>query len=627
MKNFSIVKTSVTRSMGQLGSNSSTFAFGSIAAFCVATILGVAPVQAQYRAWGNNGQAQLGTGTTNSPQQSPNLVALSNVTQISGGLSHGLALEGDGTVAAWGSDLQGQLGNGFLLGSQVSPVSVGSALSVLDNTVAVSAGDFHSLALKSDGTVWAWGDNTFGQTNVDDTGLSVLLPIQVGQSATTLTNIIAIDAGAFHNLALKSDGTVVAWGRNGFGQIGNGTSGLINAMPTQVAGLTNVVAIAAGFRQSMALKSDGTVWVWGDNTNGAIGNGTTGGLMTAPMKADIANVVQITAGANHCVAVKSDGTVWAWGFGLNGQIGDGSFNDRNVPTRVSGLSNVTFATSAGDHTLARRRDGSVFAWGYNANGELGNNTTNTIAPFGVSTPVQSDVNAGNIVIGAGRFSSFSARSSYTAGVGIGGRIRGEHLTITLSGITANVDLDAVAIDPTTTGLTVPAGFAVAPFIQGYDIDPFLGVTILGDKEVCLDLPTALSETEFNKHILLHGEGSALVDRTTSRNYQTRQICGITTSFSPFVVGRPAVTTAAGIEIAGKVRTASGKPLSGANVKLVSASGDFKTARTNAFGNYKINGINSGETYILNVQSKRFQFAEQVVFANEDMNDVNFVALP
>jgi alpha-tubulin suppressor-like RCC1 family protein len=199
-------------------------------------------------------------------------------------------------VLGWGDDSRGQAD---------PPV-------VLNGVVAVAAGAFHSLALKSDGTVVGWGDNT--------------------TTPSGLSNAMAIAAGAYHNLALKSDGTVVGWGDNGSGE------------STIPSGLSNVVAIAAGGWHSLALMGDGTVVGWGDNTYGQ---------STPPT--GLTGVAAIAAGVSHSLALKSDGTVVGWGYNSNGQT--------NVP---SGLSNVVAVAAGAFHSLALKSDGTVVGWGFTA---------------------------------------------------------------------------------------------------------------------------------------------------------------------------------------------------------------------------------------------------------------------
>jgi alpha-tubulin suppressor-like RCC1 family protein len=202
-------------------------------------------------AWGYNGNGELGDGTTNYSFLPLQIYDLTDIIDVSAGGTHSLALKSDGTVWAWGSNYYGQLGNGTNTDSY-TPIQVNS----LTDVIAISAGNYHSLALKSDGTVWAWGYNGDGQLGNGTITGSSIVPIQV----IGLTDVIAISAGNYHSLALKSDGTVWAWGTNGFGVLGNGGTTEYNLTPMQVSVLTDVIAIDAGPSHNLAIKSGGTVW-------------------------------------------------------------------------------------------------------------------------------------------------------------------------------------------------------------------------------------------------------------------------------------------------------------------------------------------------------------------------------
>jgi uncharacterized delta-60 repeat protein len=230
-------------------------------------------------------------GQTNVPEDLTNAVALT------AGVYHSLALKNDGTVVAWGYNNYGQ----------------STVPSDLTGVVALAAGSGHSLALKSDGTVTAWGSDWSGEST----------------APAGLCGAVAIAAGAIHSLALKSDGTVAAWGDNSGGQ---------SAVPV---GLTDVVALAAGGWHSLALKSDGTVAAWGDNGNGQ---------STVPV--GLTSVVALAAGGAHSLALKSDGTVVAWGN-----------NGQGRSTVPAGLTNVVAIAAGYGHSLALQNDGTVVAWG------------------------------------------------------------------------------------------------------------------------------------------------------------------------------------------------------------------------------------------------------------------------
>lgn len=261
-------------------------------------------------------------------------VTLTDVKAIDGGHAHGLALKSDGTVWAWGRNNRGQIGSGtYSFG--FPPVQV------LTKAKAIAAGQEHSVALKSDGTVWTWGFNGYGQLG-NGTGTESNAPLQVFMSdgVTPLTNVVAIAAGDNHTLALVSDGTVWAWGVNLHEQLGDGTT-THRTRPVQVKKdaanyLTSVEAIDAGIWHSMALLSDGTVMSWGKYQ---YENGTTPSIYPVEAK-DLNDVKAIAAGRYHSLALKSEGTLWAWGNNWNGELGDGTIVLKYVPVKVRNLTHV-----------------------------------------------------------------------------------------------------------------------------------------------------------------------------------------------------------------------------------------------------------------------------------------------
>jgi alpha-tubulin suppressor-like RCC1 family protein len=210
-------------------------------------------------------------------------------------------------------------------------------VSGLTNIVAVAAGTEFSLALDGSGAVWAWGTNAHGELG-DGTTTNRLTPVRV----SGLTNVVAVSAGGAsgdHALALKADGTVWAWGGNGSGQLGDGTTTERHA-PVPVVGLAAVVAVAAGGSHSLALRADGTVWAWGLNGSGQLGTNSTASSPTPVQVAGLTGATALAAGAYQSLAATPDATVWAWGSDGFGQLGDGV-----VPTPVS-QSNVPVRTLA-----------------------------------------------------------------------------------------------------------------------------------------------------------------------------------------------------------------------------------------------------------------------------------------
>lgn len=321
--------------------------------------------------WGYNGTGQLGNGTTKSSKEPVKVKNLTGVIATAADEDYSLALESNGTVWAWGLNEYGQLGNGSTRDS-LEPVQVPD----LTGVVAIAAGVTHALALKSDGTVWAWGRNLYGQIG-DATIETRKSPVKVRM----LSGIVAISAGSKHSLALKEDGTVWAWGYNSDGELGIGTDEDSN-VPVQVEGLDSVVGISAGYFHNMAVKSDGTVWVWGDNTYSQLGNATNGENSTVPRKEDgVSGVVSISGGARHSIVLESNGTVWSWGYNNYGQLGNGKNSEAYEPVQVVDIPKISAIATHGYHSLAAESNGTVWAWGNNESGQLGDGSTyhNSIA--------------------------------------------------------------------------------------------------------------------------------------------------------------------------------------------------------------------------------------------------------
>lgn len=301
---------------------------------------------------------------------------------IAAGYNHTLALKYDGSVWAAGANGNGRLGDGTT-NSRVTLVSV---TNLPTQIISIEAGGGHSLALNLDGTVRAWGLNSNGQL-----GISNLVNQLTNVMVMNLSNVVAIAAGGSNSLALLSDGTVRAWGDNSKGQLGDNTTTdrSVNIVVTNLAG---VVAIAAGGQHCLALQSNGTVRAWGANGNGQLGDNTT----ASPRKmnvgvSNLTSVIAIAAGLQHSMALLSDRTVRAWGDNSNGQLGDGTTTDRKSNIAVTGLSNVVAIAAGSLHSLALLTDGSVRAWGDNATGQLGDGTTTdrhtNIVVIGVSNVV------------------------------------------------------------------------------------------------------------------------------------------------------------------------------------------------------------------------------------------------
>lgn len=300
--------------------------------------------------------------------------------------------DNNGGVWAWG------IGNNFNLGdgtntTRTSPIK----LSAVSNLKDIDAGAGWTVALKSDGTVWSWGVNAMGSTGQGMANNTTTRPTQING----FTNVKDVDAFGYNGLAIKEDGTVWGWGSNYYGQVGNGNTTDVLS-PAQVSGLSNVVSVASGYSHSLAVKSDGTVWAWGSNGSGQLGDGTTV-QRTAPIQVrGLTNVVAIDAGQSHSLALKSDGTVWAWGQNYDGQLGNGTTTYQSTPVQVSGLSSVVAVKSGSSHSLALKSDGTVWTWGDNSSGQIGDGTTaDRTTPFKVPTLTNvAMINSGNFFVSA-----------------------------------------------------------------------------------------------------------------------------------------------------------------------------------------------------------------------------------
>ncbi len=478
-------------------------------------------------AWGYNGVGQLGNGSTNNSNVPVPVSVLTGVTAISAGNLSAFALRSDGSVWSWGVNEFGELGNG----GSVVKTNIPAPITSLSGVSAIAAQGESAQALKSDGTLWAWGYGLAGElgnganvnsnvpvrvsvpgnvlalgtgsaaanaivivsqpvsisitpasasitvggkqlyaavatyangstanvTSLVSWGTSDPTTVSIGASALALglkaggpvtitatlggvtsnaaslivvpalsgtvvgwgynfggqlgngsnansnvpvsvsgiTGVVAVAGGDVHSLALKSDGTMWAWGLNGFGQLGIG-SFVSGNVPVQVSGITGVIAVAAGEFHSLALKSDGTVWAWGWNLSGQLGTGNNIGSIAPIQIPNLTGVIAISAGGDYSLAVKSDGTLWAWGYNFSGQLGTGTSTDTNVPVQVSGITGAIAVAAGIDYTIALKVDGTVWAWGDNSTGELGtgNNTSSNV-------PVKVSALAGVVSIAAG----------------------------------------------------------------------------------------------------------------------------------------------------------------------------------------------------------------------------------
>jgi len=308
-----------------------------------------------------------------------------------------------GTPWTFGENSFGQLGNGTTTTRRTPGPVTG-----LNGVIDMHGGREHVVALKSNGTVWTWGSNVEGQQGRGTTA-NTLVPTQV----TSLgTDNVAVETGHNHTMVLKGNGTIWEFGLNSDGQLGDGTT-TTRRSPVQVAGITDAVGIAAGRDMSYAIRSNGQLWGWGRNDEGQLGDGTTTRRL-APVRVgtsiNFTGVKAITGGRDHGVAVKTDGSVWAWGSNDYGQVGDGSLTDRLTPVAIdingttAGMGTASDAAAGAHHSYALRTDGTVASWGRNYRTELGDGTsTNRTRPVNVLMGTSGSTPlSGAVSIGSGR---------------------------------------------------------------------------------------------------------------------------------------------------------------------------------------------------------------------------------
>ena len=367
--------------------------------------------------WGRNEYGQLGNGVTATNSPVPVAVKTAGtpmegktIVQISAKVWYALALASDGTVYSWGFNSWGQLGNGTsgTANNASAPVAVKTAGTPMEGKtiVQVAAGATHSLALATDGTIYAWGKNEYGQLGNDST-INSPVPVAVKTTGTPMDGktIIQIHAGYEHSLALASDGTVYAWGRNNSGQLGKNDAtdthipAAVQTLGTPMAGKV-IVQLAAGNSQSMALASDGTVYTWGWNQYGQLGNGTTTNsripvaVVTTGTPLAGKTISQIAAGNAHALAMTDDGAIYSWGWNQYGQLGNNSTINSSLPvivkttgTPLAGKMITQIASGGSPNSLVLANDGTMYTWGWGQHGQLGNGTIGTDAktPLAVST--------------------------------------------------------------------------------------------------------------------------------------------------------------------------------------------------------------------------------------------------
>jgi len=317
-------------------------------------------------AWGWNHFGQLGLGDTGDRNTPVRVGTANNWISVTAGYYHSLGIRTDGSLWAWGWNSYGQLGTGGLYAGENTPTRVGT----LSDWIAVSAGYSHSLGIRTDGSLWAWGINDKYQLGLGDTN-NRNTPVRVG----SFNDWIAVAAGTDCSFGIRLNGSLWSWGGNTHGQLGMGDHNS-RMSPTQVGSSNNWVAIKAGYYHSLGIRSDGALYSWGNNQQGQLG-------LNDSVERDIPsrigtsnNWINMAAGGNFSLGLLSNGTpytsVWAWGHNNWGQLGIGNTVSKQVPTEIHGIPGNCIAISSGfNSSLCISADGSLWSWGGNLDGQLG----------------------------------------------------------------------------------------------------------------------------------------------------------------------------------------------------------------------------------------------------------------
>ena len=355
--------------------------------------------------FGFNNHGQLGDGSTTTNGTPTKLAPFADIVDVDSHDFHNLALTADGTVYAWGINNQDQLAVGMSADVSIPARVRGVGGSgYLSGIVAIAPNAASSHALGSDGSVYAWGWNAYGQLgNGSTTTASTPVRVKGVGGSGYLTDIVAINAGYYHTLALGPDGSIYTWGRNYQGQLGVGST-TDASTPVRVKGvggagnLSGIVLAAAGGAHSVAMAADGSVYAWGYNNRGQLGDPAAATYQMTPVRVlgeggagYLGNVIAIAMGESYTMALTADGRVYAWGENTHGELGDGTTTNRTTPVRVAGpggsgyLTDVVGIGAGRFHALALTSDGRLYAWGRNDYGELGDgSTTNRTTPVEVN---------------------------------------------------------------------------------------------------------------------------------------------------------------------------------------------------------------------------------------------------
>jgi alpha-tubulin suppressor-like RCC1 family protein len=327
--------------------------------------------------WGYNGFGALGTGNTTNYSSPVSVGSLTNWKQVFASQNHTLAVKTDGSLWTWGYNIYGELGDGTVV-NKSSPVQIGSLYNWKQVSGCLTGGGDTSAAIKTDGTLWMWGSTYLGIIPIGVSSTTYYSsPIQIG--ALNNWKQVSIERNCSSGLAVKTDGTLWAWGSNTSGQLGLGATQNYSS-PVQVGSLTNWKQVSNGQVYSVALKTDGTLWTWG-------GSPLLANASSSPVQIGaLTNWKQVSGGLYHSGFIKTDGTLWMAGSNYYGELGDGTAVGKTSPVQIGALTNWKQVSCGYQYTTALKTDGTLWAWGYNNFGQLGNGVNSATVYY--SSPIQ-----------------------------------------------------------------------------------------------------------------------------------------------------------------------------------------------------------------------------------------------
>ena len=330
-------------------------------------------------AWGYNNYGQLGLNTSTLYSSPVQVGTLSNWAQISSGYQHTAAVQSPGTLWTWGFAAQGQLGNNSTTNFS-SPIQVGA----LSNWTQVACGYRFTEAVQNPGVLYTWGANSFGQLGLNTSTVSTSSPITVLSPSPLPWTQVA--GGGYTTVAIQSPGTLWAWGLNTYGQLGINTSINAYSSPVQVGALTTWTQVACGYYHTTAIRSPGTLWSWGLNSNGQLGLNTTVGVSSPVQVGALTTWTQVACGYYHTMAIQNNGTLWSWGNNLVGGLGLNTTGNYSSPVQVGALSTWTRIIGGQYASAGIQSNGTLWTWGNNNSGQLGlSDITNRSSPTQVGT--------------------------------------------------------------------------------------------------------------------------------------------------------------------------------------------------------------------------------------------------